>query len=227
MENPIHRPRKGFTLVELLSAIGIVALLTAILVPATTSVRRKSEAAKCMHNLKQIGSLMHLYAADQEGSLPPLYREGGNGSGLSWVDLLHPYEGGELESLNFQKNTKIYYCPTFLGTGSKFVASGYPTSFTVNGQIVKDVSGANSPVRLNTISRPGRTFLLVDGLPNDKGGRASINSFTQALPDGGSSRVNYSLHGHSANFLFVDGHVERVAEDSVGSSIYHDGDTLF
>jgi len=60
----------GFTLVELLIVIGIIALLIALLLPALIAARANARRAACLSNLHQIGIAIHNYATDYDGRIP-------------------------------------------------------------------------------------------------------------------------------------------------------------
>lgn len=73
----------GFTLVELLVVIGIIAILISILMPALSRVQRQAHFVTCASNLRQIAQWGMLYAQDNHGVLPTSFIDG---SGFSYSD---------------------------------------------------------------------------------------------------------------------------------------------
>ena len=68
--HPGVRDRRGFTLVELLVVIGIIAVLVAILLPALQKAREQSQRTKCLANLRSIGQLVVMYENMFKGAIP-------------------------------------------------------------------------------------------------------------------------------------------------------------
>ncbi|MFA5240214.1 MAG: prepilin-type N-terminal cleavage/methylation domain-containing protein [Phycisphaerae bacterium] len=71
--------RKGFTLVELLVVIGIIAVLMGVLLPTLNTVKRTAQRVVCGSNQASVGKAMLLYANDHDGEFPKA-----GGAGARW-----------------------------------------------------------------------------------------------------------------------------------------------
>ena len=111
-----HPFSTGFTLVELLVVIGIIALLISILLPAMGAARASAQKVMCASNLRQLALASQLYANENHGFVPI-----GRASGLRWVNYwfidnrdTKPafYMFGSLFEARLIKNGLVAYCPT-------------------------------------------------------------------------------------------------------------------
>ena len=99
-----RRRRTGFTLVELLVVIGIIALLISILMPAVSRARKQAQMTHCAANLRNIGTAMGSYVSTN-GFYPGhagLPSAGGQPMGV-WPTRLRKHLSGD---------QNVFYCPS-------------------------------------------------------------------------------------------------------------------
>ena len=92
---------RGLTLIELLVAMAILALLAGLLLPAVAGARERGRRVTCANNLQQIGLCLHIYASDHGGYVP-----------TNWPT--------DLPDVGFSRYTGVSTADLRMGIGSDF-----------------------------------------------------------------------------------------------------------
>src|SRR5687768_3566662 len=114
--SPMHVPRRrcvqirtgGFTLVELLVVIGIIALLISILLPSLSRAREQAKATQCLSNLRELTKAWMMYADERKGVVAPAMT--GIGQWVENTDTEPALTNGVLWP--YIKNLGVYHCPS-------------------------------------------------------------------------------------------------------------------
>lgn len=205
---------RGFTLLEILVVVAIIALLVAVLVPTLAQARRQAQTIMCAANLRTSGMGVNYYAQADGDRYP---------SGGWWAEVSRVYmqrlsagkrfveEEGQPPSWGMNQTVEFYNCPDDpirhptaslrQNVAGELVKTRYRISYTMNGFIGR--------YKLSEIKRPGTTFMLTDG-GND--GVHFIDEIRWDFDDNIDPSYNSAVlevhHRTGNNFIFADLHTE-------------------
>lgn len=183
--------RHGFTKVELLIVIGIIAILAAILFPVFAKARESARRNSCLNNLWQIGQALRLYALDGDGHYPPTADD------LS--PLFPRYLGTE----------KVFMCPSSSSPGT--VPMGAPANPKLSFE-----PGGGPPLGPGGPGGPG----LKGGGPGAPGGPGGPPGGGPAGPAGAPPKPQ-SLAPGGARIVFTQGGPPQPQDDRLKTSYYY------
>jgi prepilin-type N-terminal cleavage/methylation domain-containing protein/prepilin-type processing-associated H-X9-DG protein len=225
----------GFTLLELLVGITIVAILAALLLGSVTRAKATARRIACMNNLKQWGYATYLYAAQNEDQLP---REAAVDGINSWemtaystnrdvwynalaeaagIPTMAQFAQSPSWQQSFYSAGKVFHCPAARFSA---IAATYPNfSLAMNSKLMRDFERGTEPPpstlrskgrRLAEIKVPDSTALFLDNGVAGEDRLCALQPPYVGEPKAFASQFP-GRHHRGGNIVFADGHVRTFA----------------
>lgn len=194
---------RGFSLVELLVVIGVIALLIGLVMPAVSAARRQSRSVACLSQMRQIGLATTMYATENNGTLPRSMHSALGFKVVPWGYALMPCLGaGPVTTSGPAWDhlwQTIYRCPADdrPSTHWSYGKNVYPELTAIE-------SGGPTWWKITQIRRPAATVLFAEMAGGGMGDHLMAH-FWVHYPDI-TPEVDVRRHGRTANYLYADGH---------------------
>jgi len=195
------RNTTGFTLVELLVVIAVLALLAGLALPALLKTSEASNQTKCLSNMRQLSAAYLLMVADKDGVLVP-----NSGGGNTWYNDVDDYMPTKLET---SEDWKSLCCPSALaGLAKAGINSSTTSSSRATYGLNSKIDSTGDLKRMANLTKPSATILVGD---------TKIQSDWTTM---GVQKSNiYAWHRKNAKYsiCYFDGHSEVVDQTFIDS----------
>lgn len=202
----------GFTLVELIVVIAIIAILMALLLPTLSKAREKANVTRCAANLHSIGQALILFCNNNNDKLPALQ----DGS-VVWDTQLEDYLG---------KGVEVYLCPSdrIMGSGDNtrrrsYAANGGASRGSFGRYPFGEFAGPDV-MRYSDLESSGSELILVGERPGDEvseGAYGTPRGYVGEFPFSSLDQIPGFMHknGPGGNYLMASMSVRYLRESDV------------
>jgi len=215
---PCRRSWLAFALAELLTVLGIVAVLAGLLFPALIRSKQSAHRIRCTGNLRQLGLACQLYWDDNDNRAFRYSGPSTNGGDIFWFGwLARGLEGKRQLDLTrgplypYLQGRGVELCPILAYRSDRFKLKATGAAFGYGYNLCLSAPPTALPVNLGLLSAPASTALLGD--------TAQVNTFqfpasvkNPMLEEFYYMSTNeptvHFRHFVQANVLFCDGHIQ-------------------
>lgn len=192
---------RGFTIVELLVVIGVIALLVSILIPVVSKAQNNAKQIRCAANLRQLGHLWLMYANDNRSYFIDCLDYGG-----TW-EIMKPAQKERFIRMSGTNDGKVFYCP---------LASGYSNA-------AKEANDASMDWSAITPTTQGDAYSIGYAVFAHNGNALGWNRyFTTTVPMAGRPNLRPPVRNNEKELtlrpLLMDTILRRPGEDWTSSN---------
>jgi prepilin-type N-terminal cleavage/methylation domain-containing protein len=219
----IKKRNAGFTLLELMVIITIVAILAVMLLPAHAAALRNSQKITCINNLKQIGIAFHIWAGNNDDRFP-MAVPSASGGAFEYINSrssssLNYNVANVFKVMNTQlQNPKVCWCPAdtlHISFTTNWASFGTSTmSYFIGGD-------ANE-------SDPQMVLSGDDNIGSSSASAAATSRFISAQQYSGAIYYTWTADTHqsSGNLLLTDGSVQPATLTEANSTFLNGTNTV-
>lgn len=229
----------GFTLVEMLLVVALIAILAALSFPVLGRVKESLNASRCVSNLKNIGVAVQQYTADNQGRFPTSrlqYRmdEGGNKTTVPFLPDVF-LSSKILTVSDYASPSSVWWCPGDVERPANIRKHSYGHNQRLGGDYATTQTWDGKPnssfdpsyAYIHAVRKPlSQIIYLIDYVDTGDAGKWSSAVVATRWPMRKGSqkdaplaaRIDFERHAGVANALFLDGSVRpQRFEDLVDS----------
>ncbi len=210
-------PESGFTLVELLTVVAVIGILTSLLLPTLGRAKQSARQVQCASNLRQLALAGQMYWDDNSGKAFRWRGAALNDGQIYWFGWLQNGQEGERRFdpsfgalYPYLGGKGVEVCGAFNYFHPQFKRKARVTSFGYGYNLILSSRADEPPVDLGKVKHPDAAVFLADS--------AQVNTFqAPASADhpmleefyyvNESEATAHFRHHSQANVAFCDGHV--------------------
>jgi len=214
---------RGFTLIELIVVIAVIAVLCGILLPALGRSKDAAHKVTCSNNLKQWTTGFFMYVDDHEDYTP---RESATPGGVSlenWSQVHHTFSQnvwynslpevlGQRPASDyffvreeFYDTKRLMHCPKARFLKFAELNNWVFFSTAMNSKLI---NGAETTIRWSSVKEPMKTVIFLDNRLDDEPKIPGQDNWDLGQPSAFANRVS-TRHRGTGNLAFGDGHVDN------------------